>query len=136
MGGAIDLESTPGEGSIFNLNLAFEQCVDEENDKASNGTSGEESNREAINAKVLLVEDNPVNQLVAATYLEKMAVQFSVANSGQEALKLFQEDIYDVVLMDIQMPGMDGIDTTAAIREIEYQTLVVTTHPLAINFPR
>jgi CheY-like chemotaxis protein len=61
---------------------------------------------------VLLVEDNPVNQKVAALILKKFGCTAVVANNGAEALALFEPGKYDMILMDVQMPVMDGIETT------------------------
>jgi CheY-like chemotaxis protein len=71
---------------------------------------------------ILLVEDNPVNQKLAVTMLRKRGHKISVAGNGQEALAALEADGFDLVLMDIQMPVMDGFEATAAIREAERST--------------
>ena len=68
---------------------------------------------------VLLAEDNPVNQLVAVRTLERAGYKVTVANNGQEALDLIDRESFDVVLMDVQMPVMGGIEATRAIRARE-----------------
>jgi two-component system, sensor histidine kinase and response regulator len=70
-------------------------------------------------ARILLAEDNPVNQTVAVRMLEKRGYTVVVASSGRAALSAWEEDHFDVVLMDVQMPDMDGFETTAAIRATE-----------------
>ena len=70
-------------------------------------------------ARVLLVEDNAVNQTLAIRLLEKRGYVVSVAGDGREALAALEKDNFDVVLMDIQMPEMDGFEATAAIRQKE-----------------
>jgi signal transduction histidine kinase/DNA-binding response OmpR family regulator len=72
--------------------------------------------------KILLAEDNPVNQRVAVRLLEKRGHKLTVAGNGREALAALQKDVFDLVLMDIQMPEMDGFEATAAIRESERGT--------------
>jgi len=69
--------------------------------------------------RVLLVEDNPVNQRVAQRLLQKLAAEVTIANNGSEALERIGEGAFDAVLMDCQMPVMDGFTATARIREAE-----------------
>jgi two-component system, sensor histidine kinase and response regulator len=71
-----------------------------------------------LGGKVLLVEDNPVNQRVAQAMLAKLKIQVDLANDGKEALEKVQSHDYDLVLMDCQMPVMDGYEATAAIRRL------------------
>jgi CheY-like chemotaxis protein len=69
--------------------------------------------------RILLAEDNPVNQRVARIILEKQGHEVLLAQNGREALARAQKDRFDVILMDVQMPEMDGLAATAAIREFE-----------------
>lgn len=71
------------------------------------------------NLKILLVEDNPVNQTVAVKMLEKVGHKITVAGNGQEALDFFDKERFDLILMDVQMPVMGGIEATQAIRSRE-----------------
>ena len=75
-----------------------------------------------LNLQILLAEDNPVNQQVAAKVLEKRGHVVTVANDGREALVLALRQTFDLILMDIQMPEMDGYEVAGAIRERERQT--------------
>ena len=72
--------------------------------------------------RILLAEDNPINQMVASKLLEKRGHSVVAASSGQEAIDRFQREPIDLVLMDVQMPEMDGFQTTAAIRALERAT--------------
>jgi two-component system sensor histidine kinase/response regulator len=71
--------------------------------------------------RVLLVEDNPVNQMLVTRLLRKKGHLVEVAGNGHEALSALQKEGYDLVFMDVQMPEMDGLEATAAIREQERQ---------------
>jgi polar amino acid transport system substrate-binding protein len=72
--------------------------------------------------RILLVEDNPVNQRVAQHLLQKLAADVTLANNGADALERLAESAYDAVLMDCQMPVMDGFTATRRIRELERQS--------------
>jgi two-component system, sensor histidine kinase and response regulator len=76
--------------------------------------------------RILLAEDNPINQRVAITLLEERGHTIILANNGKEALSVFANDSFDLVLMDVEMPEMDGIQATAKIRQLEESTGVHT----------
>jgi CheY-like chemotaxis protein len=69
--------------------------------------------------RVLLAEDNPVNQLLATRLLEKRGHRVTIAANGRDALAALDKESYDLVFMDVQMPEMDGLEATVAIREKE-----------------
>lgn len=113
--GKIEVESELGEGSAFTFELTFGKAVD-----APATQVGEERERKEIerikNANILLVEDNSVNQLVATETLKRWLVEVDVAGNGREALDALRARRYDLVLMDIRMPVMDGYQTIDYIR--------------------
>ena len=88
--------------------------------------SGEATN--GITLRILVVDDNPANQIFAVYVLEDQGYAVEIAESGPEALKMVLKNHYDAILMDVQMPDMNGIETTMAIRasrprQDEFQSL-------------
>jgi two-component system sensor histidine kinase/response regulator len=86
------------------------------------GTNFTAALKPPVGLRVLLAEDNAVNQKLVLRLLEKRGHSVVVAGDGLIAIEAFRKERFDLALMDIQMPGMGGIDATAAIREIEKQT--------------
>jgi len=90
-----------------------------------------------MKAHILLVEDYKANVLVATALLEEFGYEYSVANNGQEALNMVKDSNYDLILMDVQMPGIDGFEATHFIREGEKESgahvpiIGMTAHALA-----
>jgi CheY-like chemotaxis protein len=119
LGGQIGFESAFGKGSKFwvRLKLSIEGavCSIKENFKYQLSTNINIMNY--TGKKVLLVEDNSVNQMVAQTILEKYSLIVTTAENGLEVIKLYQENDFDLVFMDCQMPEMDGYQATGKIRE-------------------
>lgn len=72
--------------------------------------------------KILLVEDNPLNQKIVKFYVLRDSHQLRIASSGEKAVEIFLNDVFDVVLMDLMLPGMDGFETTVRLRNIEHNT--------------
>ena len=122
MGGGVGVHSTPGEGSTFwftaRLGLAPEGAVTGATPPATTADLLERV-RALGGARVLLAEDNTINQLVACELLKDAGITVDTADNGAIAVTMAQQRPYDLVLMDMQMPEMDGLQATHALRRIE-----------------
>ena len=124
MGGEIGLESAEGKGSTFWFTAVFSKQSETELqnaveiDLATKHTNAEMQRKDI---RILLAEDYPTNQEIAKIHLAQAGYLVDLAENGKLALEAFKSNHYDLILMDIQMPVMDGYKATKAIREIEAQ---------------
>ena len=114
MGGEIDFDSTEGEGSTFRFDVVMD--LGDPVAVSARESLIEEKREDISGLFLLLVEDNKVNQVVIGTMLEKMGHRFELAENGVEAIQALRKQTYDLVLMDVQMPEMDGPTATQWIR--------------------
>ncbi len=109
--GKISVVSKLGEGTEFNIILPFEFYIEE------NHMNLELTEIEMRNVGILIVEDNVINQKLAANMISKRGFYYKIAENGKEAINLLKTEEFDLVLMDIQMPIMNGLETTKFIRD-------------------
>jgi len=113
LNGVIKVESKFGEGSVFKITLPLKKDLVKDNLKEA---KQEFSMDEPLDLSILVVEDNKTNQLLAKTRLERWKCKVDIANNGIEGVKKSQQKLYDLILMDIQMPIMDGYEATKIIK--------------------
>lgn len=113
MNADIQLDSTPGRGSTFRVK--FQAAAR----PAASGERIEVTKQPLPKADILVVEDNAINQMVVANMLESLGLKVKTANNGLEALELLEKHVFDLILMDCQMPEMDGYQCTQRIRSNE-----------------
>ena len=118
-GGEIGFESQPGKGSTFWFTFLAHYGLEINPEQSQ---QEHESKETTVNLDILFVEDKAVNQKVAKLMLESLGHKVTLASNGQEALDLFKPGLFDLILMDIQMPVMDGITAVKNLRG-SYQKL-------------
>ena len=114
MGGDIDVESAPGQGSRFGFDL---HCPLQRETQTKRASPPQADPSVLRGARVLLVEDNPINREIAEMLLNSAGVIVAMACNGQEALEMLASGSYDGVLMDCQMPVLDGYEATRRLRQ-------------------
>ena len=135
MGGRIDVRSTQGKGSTFSFVAEFETSTPERSERIPQIIQASRALR------ILLAEDNHINRIYARTVLEQAGHFVQTAVDGGEAVKAFQRERPEFILMDVQMPKMDGIEATQKIRSLEkigerIPIVALTAHAMAADKQR
>ncbi|MCB1890286.1 MAG: response regulator [Rhodocyclaceae bacterium] len=138
MGGEIGVESTPGKGSCFHFGLPLPAASEAADMRPATTGDRPEVVPMLAGKRILLVEDNDFNQIVASELLAETEATVDIVDNGKAAIDAVESTAYDLVLMDVQMPIMDGIAATRAIRERGHRLPVVamTAHAFAAEQAR
>lgn len=133
MGSRIQLDSELGKGSKFWFDLVLEVSTNEITGVAGETVLSEDEYNSLENRQVLVVEDNKINQMITRKILEKRKIVCQVADNGMDAIKMVQENDFDVVLMDIHMPGISGIEATQEIRKFNPELPIIALTAVTID---
>jgi signal transduction histidine kinase/ActR/RegA family two-component response regulator len=127
MGGALRMDSAPGKGSTFVFRLPFVRA------EAADYLAPAPADGDIRSLRILAAEDNATNQFILRALLEPAGVDLHTVANGREAVDAFHADDFDLILMDVQMPVMNGIEATRAIRERESAHSLSPTPILALS---
>ncbi|GAA4313940.1 hypothetical protein GCM10023149_09890 [Mucilaginibacter gynuensis] len=143
-GGTIFLNSHPGAGSAFHFRLSFKKAKKKDPFAPAETAVVERQdifNRIGKGKKVLVVEDNKINQLLVVKVLKKQEFEIDIADNGKIAVEKLEDGHYDIVLMDLQMPEMDGYEATVYIRNMtspkkNIPIIAMTAHTIKGEYER
>ena len=133
MNSKIQLESQLGKGSKFWFDISFDKVADKTFEIDNKTPKVEIDFALFENKHVLVVEDNKINQMITRKILEKNKIICQVADNGLDAVKLIEENNFDVVLMDIHMPGISGIEATQKVRKFNEDLPIIALTAVTID---
>lgn len=134
MGGYIRADSAPGQGAVFSFSVVCQQVTVAKSEPPSTHEASPAAAAKPLD--ILLAEDNPVNQMVAKMMLEQLGHRVSLVADGQQCLQALAQHSFDMLLLDVMMPKMDGIAALAEIRRSEAESgqhlpvMMVTAHAM------
>jgi len=129
LGGKIKLESEVGKGSSFSFDLSFK--IGDHQTIAENKMDHDESILK--DKKVLLIEDNKINQMITKRMVENKGMVCEVIDNGEDAIEAVKNNVYDLVLMDVHLPGINGTIATQTIRTFDKKTRIIALTAISLN---
>ncbi|GAA3564475.1 ATP-binding response regulator [Snuella lapsa] len=134
--GKIYLKSELDKGTTFFFEIPLEYTQQEESKnekKTANYFNGETNELDLTNVKILVVEDNKINQMITKKILTKMKLSCDVVDNGEEAVDMIKNNKYDIILMDIHMPGISGIEATKIVRTFDKELTIFALTAVTIE---
>ena len=132
--GDIYMKSELGEGTTFYFEIPLEYTsVEEANEMASTYFDGDTSELDLTNVKILVVEDNKINQMITKKILTKMNLVCDIVDNGEEAVEMIKTNDYNIILMDIHMPGISGIEATKRVRAFDKELTIFALTAVTIE---
>ncbi len=129
LGGKIELESKVGKGSSFSFDLSFK--IGEEKTTVDKSLDFDDSILK--DKKVLLIEDNKINQMITKKMVENKGMLCEVIDNGEDAIEAVKNNTYDLVLMDVHLPGINGTIATQTIRTFDKKTKIIALTAISLN---
>ncbi len=130
LGGKIKLESEVGKGSSFSFDLSFKIGNDEQ---VLVEQLNEQNESILKDKKVLLIEDNKINQMITKRMVENKGMICEVIDNGEDAIEAVKNNVYDLVLMDVHLPGINGTIATQSIRTFDKKTKIIALTAISLN---
>ncbi|WP_064197458.1 MULTISPECIES: PAS domain-containing sensor histidine kinase [Emticicia] len=132
----IKVKSKKGKGSEFSFELTFDKGLKLEAPKVLNSRTEDNIPTNFQNLRILVVEDNLLNQQYLERVMNKWSVNYDVAKSGEEAIQIFDKKRFDLVFMDLQLPGIDGFETAVKLRTNFPERTFIIIAMTAVVFPK
>ena len=130
LGGQINLKSTVGKGSTFSFHLLFQISAQPSLIEAKPKTNYQ---AKLLNKKILLVEDNKINQMISKKMLERKGINCTIIDCGEDAIEIAKNNKFDLILMDVHLPGINGTIATQEIRIFDPTTPIIALTAISLN---